>query len=209
MGILALLFGIFGAVLIWIPSCAAVAVVSCLLGLGLGTADAVRKRRPAWPAILAVILGLLALLALLFPPISRHSAEPEEQAWPETLPPEETTPVPRHVSPPDVIVSSPGTSREVKLVPPPPVTPATPTSTPATAPEPAATATSQPNPPSTPSWAPKRNVKPANATTLPDEMPPTNGTSLPATMLPANATSLPDEMRPANATSLPATQVPR
>jgi hypothetical protein len=68
MGLAALILGILGLMVAWVPFCGAIAIMPCLIGLGLGIADiAIRgkKREPVAMGIVGTVLNGVALLLVL------------------------------------------------------------------------------------------------------------------------------------------------
>lgn len=68
MGIAALILGIVGLVIAWIPFCGILALIPCLVGLGLGIADIIVKGKRGEPkgmGIAGTVLNAVALLIVI------------------------------------------------------------------------------------------------------------------------------------------------
>ncbi len=65
MGIAALILGILGLLIAWIPFCGVFALIPCLIGLGLGIADIVVKSRQGMPMVLGIFGTVLNGVALI------------------------------------------------------------------------------------------------------------------------------------------------
>ena len=68
MGIAALILGIVGLVIAWIPFCGILALIPCLVGLGLGIADIIVKGQRGEPkgmGIAGTVLNAVALLIVI------------------------------------------------------------------------------------------------------------------------------------------------
>ncbi|MBS1371127.1 MAG: hypothetical protein HPZ91_14340 [Lentisphaeria bacterium] len=65
MGIAALILGVLGLIVAWIPFCGMVAFIPCLIGLGLGIADVVIKGRRGESKTMGIVGTVLNAVALV------------------------------------------------------------------------------------------------------------------------------------------------
>ena len=68
MGVAALILGILGLIIAWIPLCGMVALLPCVIGLCLGIADIVvksKREQPRGVSIAGTILNAIALAILI------------------------------------------------------------------------------------------------------------------------------------------------